>query len=352
MGTRIILVGFAGVLLVAGAAVRVWAQEKDQDQAELKQRMQQAIEATSLDLSGTKPWHLKLSVVKNPDDLTQVEETTIEEWWAAPNLWRRTYTTATGSYADLHTDEGLFRTKDAKRVSPEARALFQQVVHPLPRIESLDQLHFSSRTETVGGRTMDCVSTTRLLAPVQAKQGPNLPPTSVLTYCFEPGRPMLRVTRLPWDAVLVGTSMGKFQDRSVPIALTQQGPRGKLEAKVVQLTTQDLTAADFPIGDQMEKVSDRIGLSGGVVTGRKIKGSNPQYPLEAKMNHISGTVVLSAVIGTDGKIGSLELLSSPDPALTKASMKAVSDWEYTPYLMNGKPVEIETTITVNFNIGP
>ena len=65
-----------------------------------------------------------------------------------------------------------------------------------------------------------------------------------------------------------------------------------------------------------------------------------------------GTVIMSAVIGTDGRIHRLEVIVSPDPALSSAARDAVQTWVYPPYLLNGKPVLVETTISVNFNFGP
>ena len=76
----------------------------------------------------------------------------------------------------------------------------------------------------------------------------------------------------------------------------------------------------------------------------------PVYPPEARAKHISGTVVLHAIIGKDGHIASLSVLSGPD-ILAEAAMDAVRQWIYKPYLLNGEPTEIDSTMTLNFNIG-
>lgn len=64
-----------------------------------------------------------------------------------------------------------------------------------------------------------------------------------------------------------------------------------------------------------------------------------------------GTVILAATIGTDGKIRDLEVLVSPSPPLAESALKAVRKWEYTPYLLNGVPVEGETIVNVTYTLG-
>lgn len=80
---------------------------------------------------------------------------------------------------------------------------------------------------------------------------------------------------------------------------------------------------------------------------RKVK---PIYPSLATITHVQGPVVLHAIIGRDGSIQQLQALSG-HPLLIKAAMDAVAQWRYKPYKLNGEPVEVDTTITVNFRLG-
>jgi protein TonB len=75
----------------------------------------------------------------------------------------------------------------------------------------------------------------------------------------------------------------------------------------------------------------------------------PVYPPEAKRARIQGTVVLAAVIGKDGRIKGLNVISGPS-MLVDAAVGAVQQWRYRPYVLQGEPVEVDTTITVNFNL--
>jgi len=70
----------------------------------------------------------------------------------------------------------------------------------------------------------------------------------------------------------------------------------------------------------------------------------------AKSMHQQGTVVLGAVIGTDGRIHDLEVLASPSPLLSDSAKDAVKRWVYKPYLLDGAAVEVETTVNVIYSL--
>ncbi len=74
---------------------------------------------------------------------------------------------------------------------------------------------------------------------------------------------------------------------------------------------------------------------------------NPEYPATARNARVQGSVVMRAVIGTDGTIQQLQLIKG-NPLLVNAAMQAAKKWRYRPAQLDGKPVEIETTITINF----
>jgi TonB family protein len=103
-------------------------------------------------------------------------------------------------------------------------------------------------------------------------------------------------------------------------------------------------------GGTLTEASKPLSVSGAVQSGHMISGTNPHYPPDVKAQGISGTVYLRAVIGKDGTVTQLGVIDSPAPSLTKVSIDAVRTWKFTPYLINGAPVTVDTTITVNFNI--
>lgn len=82
---------------------------------------------------------------------------------------------------------------------------------------------------------------------------------------------------------------------------------------------------------------------------RLIRRVEPAYPPLAKLAHVSGTVELTGVIGTDGHIRELKALSG-NPLLIRAAIDAVSQWIYAPPVLNGERVEVIAPITVNFRL--
>jgi protein TonB len=93
----------------------------------------------------------------------------------------------------------------------------------------------------------------------------------------------------------------------------------------------------------------RIRVGGQVEGARLIFGPKPEYPPVARMARVQGMVRLDAVIGKDGTVQELKVISG-HPFLAKAAMNAVKDWRYQPTLVNGESVEVATEIDVNFTL--
>lgn len=86
------------------------------------------------------------------------------------------------------------------------------------------------------------------------------------------------------------------------------------------------------------------------VSGSELRQSiDATYPLLGQHMNVQGSVVLQAIVGTDGSIEDLRVLSGP-AILTAAAQQAVRQWRFKPYLQNGQPVETKARITVNFSI--
>jgi len=92
-----------------------------------------------------------------------------------------------------------------------------------------------------------------------------------------------------------------------------------------------------------------VKMSEGVLEAQLISRVEPSYPIIAVETKTEGTVRLHAIISRDGRITSLEVLSG-HPFLVKAALDAVGQWRCRPTLLNGEPVEVETSITVIFRL--
>jgi len=86
-----------------------------------------------------------------------------------------------------------------------------------------------------------------------------------------------------------------------------------------------------------------------MMEGNLVHRIQPSYPEIARQARVQGAVVLGAVISKDGRIENLRVLRG-HPLLAKAAIDAVSQWRYRPYYLNGEPVEVETQVTVEFQL--
>ena len=93
----------------------------------------------------------------------------------------------------------------------------------------------------------------------------------------------------------------------------------------------------------------RIRVGGNMQQTKLVSQPRPTYPPEAKAAHIQGVVKLNALIGKDGTIQNLEVISG-EPALVQSALDAVKQWVYQTTLLNGQPVEVMTEIAVNYTL--
>ena len=138
-----------------------------------------------------------------------------------------------------------------------------------------------------------------------------------------------RIPRLPWLVLgffLLAAALGWWR--------WQQGWT-ELEAQVPVKAT--------------EQPKPQLQVPGEVMQQRLRHEVRPEYPDAARQAGVQGTVVLNALVNAEGAVTQVKTVSGPD-ALAVAATDAVRWWRYEPYLVNGQPVTVETTITVNFRL--
>jgi len=91
----------------------------------------------------------------------------------------------------------------------------------------------------------------------------------------------------------------------------------------------------------------QVRVGGDIKEPKKIVDAKPIYPEIAQRAKISGIVIIEATIGKDGTVRDAKVLRS-QPFLDQAALDAVKKWKFTPTLLNGVPVEVIMTVTVNF----
>jgi len=129
---------------------------------------------------------------------------------------------------------------------------------------------------------------------------------------------------------------------------TVEGVVGSVPNPVGDRTIASLMHA-LPALASKNLIPHHLRVSSGVAQGLLVHEVRPQYPSLARSARIQGAVVLQATISKDGTIQNLHLLSG-HPLLVHAAEEAVRQWRYRPYLLNNEPVEVDTTIQVNFTL--
>jgi TonB family protein len=332
----------AAMLVLAGNAY-------GQDTAALVERLHRATAANSIDDSQLKPWHLKMSFQLYDAKGNPTEKGTIETWWAEPSNEKTVYTSPSYTSTEIRTKDGLHRSKGTSYVPSSLELILRQVIHPMPSERDIADSKPDLRRETIGKIPMDCV----MLAQ-QMKNVAYAPLGLFPTYCFDHDQDSLRVSYDFGSQLIARNKIGTFQQRSVVVDQTiLQNSISEVSAHLDSLQSMVPNQGDFvPSADLEEVKSDGVMVASGVIAGLKISGVNPHYPETSRMNHVSGSVILSARIGSDGHIHSLRVISTPAADLAIASLAAVRQWTYKPYLLNGEPVDVNTQITVNFAFGP
>lgn len=173
------------------------------------------------------------------------------------------------------------------------------------------------------------------------------------TYCFGPNLPALRA-RYSFGSFVEGfDSIVKWQGHYLPKQVQfYESAQPILSAKVEAVDS--ILSSDpalTPDARASHPKADKVTISPKMLVGNLVKQPRPFYPQSAKQARISGTVILAATIGRDGRVHDLRVVQTPAPSLAASALWAVSQWQYKPYLLNGEPVEVDTTINVIYTIG-
>jgi len=268
---------------------------------------------------------------------------TIEEFWASANQHRLTYSFGGNSETIFWTSKGAFRS-GGPAASYFVTALRDQIVQPFPNEGDLQRRDFAIQHRDGGAMKLDCLApglggvaatSTHLFAP---------------SYCLESGTAVLRlsVTRQGGNQIL-RNDITEFQGRFVPRELKMMFS-GKPVATASVDSLEELKTIepnDFVPPAGSLPTLRTITVSSGVAQGMLLKKTDPVYPSAAKAAGIDGTVDILATISTAGRVVRLQAIGGPFE-LRIAALEAVGQWIYRPYVLNGEPVEVQTTVHVEF----
>jgi len=136
--------------------------------------------------------------------------------------------------------------------------------------------------------------------------------------------------------------------KELAIAAKAAGDKASADAVAGKEKADAAAAKEKAVAAAREKARLAAVRPGGrIMPPKKIKDVPPVYPALAQTAHVSGAVTIEATIGTDGKVVDAKVVHSI-PMLDQAALDAVRQWEYLPTMLNGVPVPVLVTVTVNF----
>jgi TonB family protein len=359
------------ISLVLSASAGALAQNESPDAPnDPNALMLSAAKTNGLAGADMQPWHAKIIYKLFDEQGNFKSQGTIEEFWVSPTKYKVTYASGSLSHAEFGTDKGLYTIGGAGMDIVPAFKVQRELLEPLPPPHEVMQNNYSFQERELGQIRATCLQ--------RHDTDGN---TSGPTWCLEPNAPNLRViANTNSDDVLYSNPV-KFQGQTFAGDLKfsagelknieNDPPAFSAHLETIEPLTgiDDTTfapppdAAHSPFSGLIAAATSappnlnnsasrptKVNISAGVAVGMLQYNPSPIYPPAARAAGISGTVVMMATIGIDGRPSNLSIVQGP-AELQQAALDAVRTWRYRPYLLNGEPVEVRTTINIVFTLG-
>jgi TonB family protein len=287
------------------------------------------------------PWHLKASYAVMDESGKVTDEGIYEEFWVSSTKYKRIYVGEQFSQTDYGTDKDTMRVGSKAPVPMLLAEARREFTNPLPNPGMVGKATFELKETETSGIKLECLRST------------GAPLTSDRTYCVGDDKPFARIISSASESEQILHNRilafrGSFIAGDLQFVLA-----GRRRLTVHLESIESLNPVDeaifTPPADALS-VPKIVDVSSAVSTGMLLRKVAPEYPFSAKRNYITGKVVLQALIGKDGHIQDLLVVSGPRE-LQAASIEAVRQWLYKPYVLNGEPVAVRTTINVIFTLG-
>ena len=165
-------------------------------------------------------------------------------------------------------------------------------------------------------------------------------------YVARAGWPVLQETRWERDGVLAAVWKNQSSDgANVVVGLLEPPYESFLRGTIVP----ESSAASAPCKAAPPDPLKRVQVLPGIMAGLLLHRVQPIYPYSAKQAQTQGVVVVDAIIDECGHVVEANPISGPAD-LIPATVTAVKQWEYRPYISSGQPVAVETELRVNFKL--
>ena len=333
---RLLLFGFGLALLpcTLGSA---------QEPTDPKALMLAAATLNNLAAENIKPWHIKASFQLLDDQGTVTDEGTYEESWASPFQFKRTFVGKNFSQTAYGSKNGVLLS-GSKGSTPNLLLIARNnLVHPFPDDAIIEHTTYTTKPLETG--------TLKLLCVIPSASASTAPADNS-AYCLNQEQPYLRIAARPSTSdQTFHNRLLSVEDRAIAgdLKIAHEGkPTITLHVETATVLDPSEQAVFTPPPDAVAEPLRNLTAQ-GVTPPRATYTVDPVYPHEARANHISGEVIISAIIGKDGKPREVHAVRGPKE-LQMPAIEAANQYRFHPALLNGQPVEVYLTIQINFNL--
>jgi TonB family protein len=137
-------------------------------------------------------------------------------------------------------------------------------------------------------------------------------------------------------------------EETITVATTPQGPPDPERLKKNQQAREKVEAFRKRNAERCASGAPAGEMGGNILAPLKLVDVRPVYPERLKAAGIGGVVTMEALIGTDGAVRDVKVLSSPDPELDTSALDAVRQWQFSTTYLNCTPIEVRMKVTTNF----
>jgi TonB family protein len=329
---RYLLVFALSVVFLAQAALA------DSKQETAEALLRRAAEASGPAAAMKGPYRIEYKVIfygRNTDAM----QGTYSHTWIARHQWRNEVS-VTG-YSETEVEDGQsrwvarkphqFQPDGVTRLLDDLQPITDAQINPNERVSKIKE-------DTHGSAHLRCIEMRPAAVPSMSQK----------SLCFDEGTgALVRIIHSGWrtefsdfdkgTGALIARKVQQFRDRDL-IA----------EAELTSLSPQDATAASV-----LEHPADSrhfTSCDGKVTSGKLVERVNPVYPAAARAARQTGNVEIHAVIDIDGTLKDVEIVKGGNKLLEDSALEAARKWRYEPYRCGGVPVEVDTTISMNFSL--
>jgi hypothetical protein len=302
-------------------------------------RVKKAVERNTLDQSGTKPFHLKAVLAPSFDrDNASGRSGEVEIWWVGQDKWRREVRSPEFHQIEIVNGGKVWQKNDGNYFPEWLRETAVALVKPVPDLDKLLKYTKAGEEKTLMGQTH--VSWVEMGSDGTVTKG-------IGAGIYLGANGMSFASGLGYEAGL--EEVADFHGRSIARKVTSGGGGAEVTARVTVL--EDLKGATPQLFDSEPNASDPILETRLVDEVAVRKNLLPQDvagwpPLE--QGPVEGVLTAEVVIDREGKIRDIGSLLSDNPGLDEAARERIMSMRFNPYLMDGVPVQVVTTMTMPF----